>query len=64
VFPTADCAMLPVQNSTAEMLAEYLGNQVREQLAAEGYTHLTVLELEVEENFGQSATYRMSLAGD
>lgn len=64
VFPTADCAMLPVQNSTAEMLAEYLGNQVRAQLAAEGFTHLTVLELEVEENFGQSATYRVSLTGD
>lgn len=64
VFPAADCALLPVQNSTAEMLAEYIGNRVRERLAAEGFTHLTALELEVEENFGQSATYRVSLASD
>jgi 6-pyruvoyltetrahydropterin/6-carboxytetrahydropterin synthase len=64
VFPVADCAMLPIQNSTAEMLAEYLGQHVRTRLAQDGHTHLTVLEIEVEENFGQSATYRTTLVGD
>jgi 6-pyruvoyltetrahydropterin/6-carboxytetrahydropterin synthase len=64
VFPVADCAMLPIQNSTAEMLAEYLGQHVRARLAQDGHTHLTVLEIEVEENFGQSATYRTTLVGD
>jgi 6-pyruvoyltetrahydropterin/6-carboxytetrahydropterin synthase len=63
VFPSADCAMLPIQNSTAEMLAEYLAVQVRDALVAEGHSHVTVLELEVEESFGQSATYRLPLAG-
>ncbi|MGG7377306.1 6-carboxytetrahydropterin synthase, partial [Escherichia coli] len=61
VFPTRDCALLPIQNSTAEMLAQYLGAQVREELGRSGHTHLTLLELEVEENYGQSATYRETL---
>ena len=64
VFPMTDCALLPIQNSTAEMLAEYLGQGVRERLAQDGHTHLTALELEVEESFGQSATYRIPLVGD
>ena len=64
VFPKGDCALLPIQNSTAEMLAEYIAVHVRRELLDGGYTHLTLLELEVEENFGQSATYRTSLAGD
>lgn len=64
VFPRGDCALLPIPNSTAEMLAQYLGTAVRDQLAREGHTHLTQLELEVEENFGQSATYRETLAPD
>jgi 6-pyruvoyltetrahydropterin/6-carboxytetrahydropterin synthase len=61
VFPKRDCALLPIQNSTAEMLAQYLGTRVREELHGGGFTHLTLLELEVEENYGQSATYRETL---
>jgi 6-pyruvoyltetrahydropterin/6-carboxytetrahydropterin synthase len=61
VFPRRDCALLPIQNSTAEMLAQYLGGRVRDELNQGGYTHLTLLELEVEENYGQAATYRETL---
>jgi len=64
VFPRSDCALLPIQNSTAEMLAQYLALRLRNELAREGHTHLTLLELEVEESFGQSATYRTSLVPD
>jgi 6-pyruvoyltetrahydropterin/6-carboxytetrahydropterin synthase len=64
VFPRRDCALLPIPNSTAEMLAQYLGSQVRDELAAGGYTHLTSLDLEVEENYGQSATYHEALVPD
>jgi 6-pyruvoyltetrahydropterin/6-carboxytetrahydropterin synthase len=63
-FPKRDCALLPIPNSTAEMLAQYLGSQLREELAASGYNHLTSLELEVEENYGQSATYHEALVPD
>jgi hypothetical protein len=38
------------------MIAEWLAINVRDDLAAEG-TKLTFLEIEVEESFGQSATY-------
>lgn len=61
VFPRRDCALLQIQNTTAEMLAQYIGIQVRDELNRSGYTHLTLLELEVEENYGQSATYRETL---
>jgi 6-pyruvoyltetrahydropterin/6-carboxytetrahydropterin synthase len=64
VFPKRDCALLPIPNSTAEMLAQYLGSQMREELVAGGYTHLTSLDLEVEENYGQSATYHEALVPD
>jgi 6-pyruvoyltetrahydropterin/6-carboxytetrahydropterin synthase len=64
VFPRSDCALLPIANTTAEMLAQYLGRAMHDQLMRDGYRHLTLLELEVEENYGQSATYRESLASD
>jgi 6-pyruvoyltetrahydropterin/6-carboxytetrahydropterin synthase len=64
VFPRRDCALLPIQNSTAEMLAQYLGTRVRDELKRLEHTHVTLLELEVEENYGQSAVYREVLAAD
>ena len=61
VFPRRDCALLPIENSTAELLAEYLGDQVRDDLLAQGLAHLTLLELDVEESPGQVAVYRREL---
>ena len=61
VFPRADCALLPVPNTTAEMLAELLASRLRVELEATGARGLTAIEMEVEENFGQSAVYRMGL---
>ena len=61
VFPRDDCAFLPLGNTTAELLAEYLGSQVVDDLLAQGLSHLTLLELEVEESPGQIATWRHEL---
>ncbi|HEY0776752.1 MAG TPA: 6-carboxytetrahydropterin synthase [Gemmatirosa sp.] len=61
VFPMGDCALLPVPNTTAEMLAELLAGRLREELAGAGAVGLTVVEIEVEESFGQSATCRMRI---
>ena len=61
VFPRIDCALLPVPNTTVEMLAQYLAGRVRRELASSGGVALQAVEVEVEENFGQSATYRESL---
>ena len=64
VFPRADCGCFTYPNTTAEMLAQYLGSRVRDELARSGYRNLTLLEMEVEENYGQSATWREALALD
>jgi len=61
VFPREDCALLPVPNTTVEMLAQYLAGRVSKALASSGGVALRAVEVEVEENFGQSATYRESL---
>ena len=61
VFPLRDCAILPIENSTAEVLARYLAEQVRAALADRGVDHLAALELEVEESPGQTAVYRLDL---
>jgi 6-pyruvoyltetrahydropterin/6-carboxytetrahydropterin synthase len=64
VFPKRDCVLLPMPNTTVEMLAQYLAVRARRELEQAGgdAVELTSIEVEVEENFGQSATYRESLA--
>lgn len=63
VFPEKDCVLLPIPNTTVEMLATYLAGQLAKELGGAGAKTITAIELEVEENFGQSATYRMTLPG-
>jgi 6-pyruvoyltetrahydropterin/6-carboxytetrahydropterin synthase len=57
-------SLLPISNTTAEMLAEYLAVRVREDLRAEGLALLTALEVEVEESKGQSAYCRLTVKGE
>ena len=61
VFPKRDCALLPVPNTTVEMLAELMTGQLQAALSAEGAKGLTAIEMEIEESFGQSATFRARL---
>jgi 6-pyruvoyltetrahydropterin/6-carboxytetrahydropterin synthase len=62
VFPRKDCALLPIPNTTVEMLAQMLTERLHAELSAQGAKGLTAIEMEVEENFGQSAVYRVELA--
>ncbi len=62
VFPRTDCALLPLTNTTVEMLAQLLTSRLRGALDKRGARGLTAIEMEVEENFGQSAVYRLDLA--
>jgi 6-pyruvoyltetrahydropterin/6-carboxytetrahydropterin synthase len=55
-FPTHDCAMIPIANTTAEMIAEWFALQVEGDLHTAGGT-VDLLEIEVEESAGQSAIY-------
>jgi 6-pyruvoyltetrahydropterin/6-carboxytetrahydropterin synthase len=63
VFPRRDCALLPIPNTTVEMLAQMLTERLQAELQSMGATGLTAIEMEVEENFGQSAVYRIGLKG-
>lgn len=57
VFPRDDCMLLPVENTTAELLARYIGQRLLAALKADhGFTP-EVMRIEVEENVGQSATW-------
>lgn len=60
-FPTVDCAMVPIENTTAEMLAQHFAHRTRDELLGMGIRNLTAIEMEVEESFGQSATYRLGI---
>jgi 6-pyruvoyltetrahydropterin/6-carboxytetrahydropterin synthase len=62
VFPENDCALLPVTNTTVEMLAQLLTARLQVELEKAGARRLTAIEMEVEENFGQAAVCRTSLA--
>ena len=58
-FPTRDCVMLPMANTTAEMLAEWFATRISDDLIASGVGFDT-LDVEVEESPGQSAFFRSS----
>lgn len=54
VFARADVLALPIDNTTAERIAEYIISRLRPALAARGATNLTSITVEVEEAPGQS----------
>jgi 6-pyruvoyltetrahydropterin/6-carboxytetrahydropterin synthase len=62
VFPRRDCALLPIPNTTVEMLAQMLTERLQGELEKLGAKGLTAIEMEIEENFGQSAVYRVGLS--
>ena len=61
VFPRKDCALLPIPNTTVEMLAQLLTERLQHELQTTGAKDLSAIEMEVEENFGQSAVHRLTL---
>ena len=60
-FPRRDCALLPIPNTTVEMLAKLLTIRLKDAIGVDAATALTAIEMEVEENFGQTAVYRETL---
>src|SRR5690349_4304880 len=57
LFPRGDCVLLPIENTTAELLARYLGGRLLDTLRAEfGYTP-QLMRVEVEESVGTTATW-------
>jgi 6-pyruvoyl tetrahydropterin synthase/QueD family protein len=61
VFPLSDVVELPIDNSTAERLAEYICGELHKALAAYNTFNLTSIMVGVEEAPTQMAYYRVSL---
>ena len=54
--------LLPIANTTAELLGRYIGQRLLEVLRREHQFEPEILRVEVEESFGQSATYEWTKA--
>ena len=55
VFPREDCILLPVANTTAELIAHWIGQQLMTVIGSDAATQIESVQIEVEENFGQWA---------
>lgn len=60
-FPAGDVAALPIENSTAELLAEWVSGRVLSSLAAGGHGNLTRIDVEIEEMPGQGGSHARDL---
>lgn len=64
LFPQNEVVMLPIENTTAELLAAYLLGRIRDGLKAQNrpeYANLHQIEVMVEEQPGQAAFYAEEL---
>jgi len=55
VFPSEECVLLPIEQTTAELIAQWLGEELMQRIEI---SNLDSLTLRVEENFGQWASCR------
>jgi 6-pyruvoyltetrahydropterin/6-carboxytetrahydropterin synthase len=62
LFPREDCVLLPIENTTTELLARYIAGRLVEDLRRHHDYRPVVLRVEVEENIGQSATCELRLS--
>jgi len=63
VFPREDCVLLPVANTTAELIARWLAGRLKEAIRQHpGGKQLESIRVEVEENFGQWAIYETEIS--
>ena len=57
-FPAGDVLLLPIHNTSAELLAKYICGEVKQELKAGlGAAHVTRITVGVQESFGQEASY-------
>lgn len=56
VFPRGDCILLPVANTTTELLARYIGRRLLAELEERSGVRPALIRIEVDECFGQVAT--------
>ncbi len=54
-FPKEDCVVLPVANTTSELIADTIRNRLCDEITARGLPMPARMRVQVEECFGQSA---------
>jgi 6-pyruvoyltetrahydropterin/6-carboxytetrahydropterin synthase len=54
ILPKSDVVALPIDNTTAERLAEWFAGRLKEALRAEGVTNITAVSVGIEEAPGQA----------
>jgi 6-pyruvoyltetrahydropterin/6-carboxytetrahydropterin synthase len=59
-FPREDCVLLPVVNTTAEALAQYLAHRLREHLQSKCSVRPARVQIEVDECYGQIGVCTLS----
>ncbi len=59
VFPAEDCVLLPIANTTAELMAQYIGNELIRKCHAKFGDDITKLIVAVDENRGQWGVVEM-----
>jgi len=60
VFPKSDVLALPIDNTTAERLAEYIGGRLRAALDERGASNVSAITVGVEEMPGQTGWWTSS----
>jgi 6-pyruvoyltetrahydropterin/6-carboxytetrahydropterin synthase len=60
VFPLDDCVILPVANTTAELLAKYIGSQLLDAVTTRTGNRPERVRVEVDENHGQWGTCELT----
>jgi len=55
IFPRGDCILLPVANTTTELLARWIGHRLLDDLTARLGTRPEIVRIEVDECYGQLA---------
>lgn len=58
IFPKGDCRILPVSNTTVELLAKYIGGSLLSQLKERKLNLPPLIEIGVDENNGQWGVWR------
>ena len=61
VFPRDDCVLLPIENTTAELLARWIAGELCRMLEKQKDYRPRRVQIEVEESFGQLASYERRL---
>ena len=64
IFPREDCVLLPVANTTAELIARWIAGELRPSVEVQNGASISTIQVEVEENFGQWAICELRVGSE